>query len=199
MSIKIKPIFLIFLGLAFFSLQFVHAQVVEKEYTKIEEALKDPDKVIRLNLENQKNHDYFKDLSKFKNLQYLSLRNTNLDTVPEEILTLKNLRTLDIGNNGFSLLPKKFSSLKNLQELYLDKDKNLKLFEDIEILSRLRNLKILNLDNNEKLYLNDNNLKTLPTELKWLKNLKYLDVHHNPITVPLGIIKVNHGGLKINF
>ena len=145
-----KPNFLLYLALftlVSFPIKFVNAQVLEKEYTKIEEALKEPDKVIRLNLENQKNHDYFKDLGKFKNLEYLNLRNTDLDVVPEEILTLKHLKILDIGHNDFSLLPKNFSSLRNLQELYLDEDKNLNLYEDFEILSKLKHLKILHLEN----------------------------------------------------
>jgi Leucine-rich repeat (LRR) protein len=205
---------LVHVCLCFFTIKIVKAQVREKVYTNIEEALKEPSKVHRLNLANQKNHDYFKYLSKFKNLEYLNLRNTDLDVVPEEILTLKHLKTLDIGHNNFSLLPKNFSSLKHLQELYLDEDKNLNLFEGFEILSQLKHLRILHLENDgikelpenigklnqiEKLYLSENDLRTIPMEIKGMKNLNYLDVHHNPILPPLNIIKTYKGGLKINF
>ena len=205
---------LVFFSLVSFNIKSGHAQVTEKEYTNIEEALKEPDKVIRLNLENQKNHDYFKVLPKFKNLEYLNLRNTDLDVVPEEILILKHLRTLDMGHNNFILLPKNFSSLKNLQELYLDEDKNFNLFEGFEILSQLKHLKVLHLENDgikelpgnigklshlKKLYLSENDLKTLPIEIKGLKNLNYLDVYHNPIIAPLNIIKTYQGGFKIRF
>lgn len=211
---KYSMLCFLFISIASFPIEFVQAQVVDKEYVNIEEALKEPDKVVRLNLENQKNHDYFKTLAKFKNLQYLNLRNTDLNFIPAEVLTLKNLRVLDIGHNNFSLLPKNFSSLNNLQELYLDEDKNLNLFEDFEILSKLKSLRILHLENDgikelpknigklshlEKLYLNDNELETLPVELKNLKNLNYLDVYHNPIAAPLNFIKTYRGGLNIRF
>ena len=74
----------LFVILNFFTIEFVKAQVNEKEYTSIEDALKEPNKVHRLNLSNQKNHDYFKDLSKFKNLEYLNLRNTEIKA-PEDL------------------------------------------------------------------------------------------------------------------
>lgn len=189
-----------------------NAQVTEKEYTKLEEALKDPEKVFRLNLQNQQ-LDELKEISKFKNLQYLNLRNTHLSSVPQEIISLQNLKVLDIGDNEIALLPKNFDALKNLTELYLDKEKNLQLEEDLEILSRMKNLKILHLENNgistlpkniiklqkiEALYLGDNKLQAIPVEIKELKKLKFLDVHHNPI-IPTDVIKRNYGGLKINF
>jgi hypothetical protein len=147
-------------------------------------------------------------------LEYLNLRNTELDVIPEEILKLKHLKTLDIGHNNFSLLPKNFSYLKQLQELYLDEDKNLNLSEGFEILSKLKHLRVLHLENDgikelprnilklsqiEKLYLNENELKTIPMEIQDMKNLNYLDVQHNPILPPLNIIKTYKGGIKINF
>jgi Leucine-rich repeat (LRR) protein len=192
--------------------QKAKAQAVVKEYTTLEEALKEPEKVFRLNLQNQSLH-HLEEFAKFKNLQYLNLRNTHLSSVPQEIITLQNLKVLDLGDNEISLLPKNFDALKNLTELYLDKEKNLKLEEDLEILSRMKNLKILHLENNgistlpknisklqkiEALYLGDNQLQTIPVEIKELKKLKFLDVHHNPI-IPTDVIKRNYGGLKINF
>jgi Leucine-rich repeat (LRR) protein len=190
------------------------AQAVEKEYTTLEDALIDPDKVVRLNLENQSNTLFLKQLFKFKNLEYLNLRNTKIKTLPQEINTLNKLKVLDLGDNYISVLPKKFSELRNLTELYLDHEKDIKLAEDFEILSKMQSLRILHLENNnitklpknfnklnqiEKLYLNDNKLKNVPYELKELKNLKFLDIHHNPIIIPVDVIKKTYGGLKINF
>jgi Leucine-rich repeat (LRR) protein len=63
------------------------AQVIDKEYTSLEEALKNPDQVTRLNLSDQNIEQSFKDLAKFKNLKYLSLRHTNLKDIPFEITT----------------------------------------------------------------------------------------------------------------
>ncbi len=161
-----------------------NAQVLQKEYTRLEDALKEPEKVTRLNLQNQ-DILRFEEITKFKNLQYLNLRNTHLSSVPQEITMLQNLKVLDIGDNEIALLPKNFDALKNLTELYLDKEKNLQLEEDLEILSRMENLKILHLENN--------GIDVLPKNIS-----KLLDVHHNPI-IPTDVIKKNYGGLKINF
>lgn len=206
----------IFIGTIAFCLNAISlsAQTLKKEYTNLNEALKNPDKVVRLNLENQSNTAFFKELYRFKNLEYLNLRNTEISFLPEEINTLKKLKVLDLGDNDLSVLPKSFSELRDLTELYLDHEKNLKLAEDFEILSRMRSLRILHLENNnitllpnnlyklnqlERLYLNDNQLKDIPFEFKELKKLKFLDVHHNPIIIPVDVIKRNYGGLKINF
>ncbi len=205
---------LVFLTTLVFNTNLTIAQSKLKEYTNLNEALKNPDKVVKLNLENQSNTEFFKQISKFKNLEYLNLRNTEITTLPQDISTLQNLKTLDIGHNNISVLPKSFADLKKLTELYLDEEKNLALEEDIEILSQLKSLRILHLENNnistlpknliklnqlEKLYLNENQLNLIPVELKELKNLKYLDIHHNPIVIPVDVIKKTHGGLKINF
>ena len=72
-----KIAFTTLFSLNFLFLQFVCAQIVEKEYTRLEEALKEPNKVIRLNLENQNINDSLKEIAKFKNLKYLNLRNTH--------------------------------------------------------------------------------------------------------------------------
>ena len=134
--------------------------------------------------------------------------------MPVEINTLKNLKVLDLGENSISVLPKNFTDLNNLTELYLDHEKNIELAEDFEVLSKLRNLRILHLEGNnisalpgnfnkldqiEQLYLNDNQLNSIPFKIKGLKNLKYLDMHNNPIVIPIDLLKRQYGGLKINF
>lgn len=212
---KIYLMFTLLCTLTFcFDTKYSYAQTLDKEYTRLEDALKEPDKVIKLNLENQANTDVLKQIYKFKNLEYLNLRHTGINALPDNINALKNLKVLDLGDNNLTILPKSFSDLKNLTELYLDHEKDLKLGEDFEILSRLQSLRILHLENNnitklpknlnklnqiEQLYLNDNRLKEIPFEIKGLKNLKFLDIHHNPIIVPVDVIKRNYGGIKINF
>ncbi len=206
-------IFIFMLTLCLHSKNLV-AQVSEKEYTTLEDALKEPDKVIRLNLKNQSNTKFLKQLSKFKNLEYLNIRNNKISALPKEINMLSKLKILDLGDNNISVLPRNFSELKNLTELYLDHEKDLELKEDIEILSQIQSLRILHLENNhitilpnnlnkltqiERLYLNDNQLGDIPIELRNLKNLKFLDIHHNPLIIPVDVIKKTYGGLKINF
>jgi Leucine-rich repeat (LRR) protein len=189
-------------------------QLLEGEYVSIDEALKEPEKVIRLNLNNQLLAEFPKGLSKFKNLEYLSLRNDHLTSLSPEIGSLKKLKVLDLGGNDFSVLPKGFTKLQNLEELYLDNDKNLDIQQDIEILSKLPKLKILYLDNDgieklppnikklshlETLSLRNNLLRVVPPQVKGLKNLKYLDLNNNHLPTNLHLNKPADYGLKIRF
>lgn len=70
--------------------QSIDGQLFNSEYTSIEEALKNPEKVIRLNLSNQSLSELPKGLSKFKNLEYLSFRNDHLKSISPEISSLKS-------------------------------------------------------------------------------------------------------------
>ena len=117
------------------------------EYNNLEEALKNPNKVYRLNLGNQKNLPKKFDLSVFKNLEtiYLNreknlnltnaivilgklpglknlhLESDNLKSLPAEILVLKKLEYLNLNNNQLNEIPK----LDNLDHLkFLDMRKN---------------------------------------------------------------------------
>ncbi|MCE2962365.1 MAG: leucine-rich repeat domain-containing protein [Chitinophagales bacterium] len=168
---------------------------VYKEYNNLEDALKNPEKVYRLNLSNQKIKFPSDSIwSKFSNLEYLSLKNDHLQEIPSGIGNLRKLKTLDLGGNDFKYLPSSFSKLSNLSEIYLNDDKNLDINQSFSVLKDLPQLKILHLENDllkklpksilfldkiEYLYLNNNELKEFPSELIQLKNLKYLDLHDN--------------------
>jgi Leucine-rich repeat (LRR) protein len=51
----------------------------------------------------------------------------------------------------------------------------------------------------EVLYLNNNNFKQLPVDLKELKNLKYLDIHDNKSKFDIQELQRQGFGFKINF
>lgn len=187
----------------------------EKAYKSLEEALKSPDKVYRLDLSNQQ----FKTLpdstwSKFKNLEYLSLKNDHLSEIPRGIGNLKNLRVLDLSGNDFKVLPQSFSKLLNLSEIYLNDEKEMNYTKTFSIIKDLPNLRILHLENDslkeipaslfymqqiESLYLNNNLFNTFPKELKDLKNLKYLDLHDNKFKFQNYERKNLGEGIKIRF
>lgn len=94
-----------------------------KEFTSLSEALKNPEKVIRLNLSNQEMSVTNNDWSKFINLEYLSLKNDHLKEIPIGITKLVSLKTIDLSGNDFVKLPDEFSNLINLEELYLNDEK----------------------------------------------------------------------------
>ncbi len=184
-----------------------------KSYTRLEDALKDPDKVFRLDLSNQMFKSFPFEIMKFKNLQYLSLRNDHFLSIPKEISELKNLKTLDLSGNDFSVLPKEFTQLKSLEELYLNQDKNLNLNMDFYVLGQLPKLRILHLEGDglkklpksilrlthlEQLYLNDNDFRKVPPILKNIKSLQYIDLKGNKFP-PLTPKNSNEFGVRIDF
>jgi Leucine-rich repeat (LRR) protein len=191
------------------------SSIVNKEYRSIEEALKNPDQVYRLDLSNQNIFVPNDVWSKFINLEYLSLKNDHLKELPSEIGTLKKLKVLDLSGNDFIVLPKSFSELYNLEELFLNEEKRFNLDENIEVLSLLPHLRILHLENDqlnklskkiyrlnhlESLYLNNNKFKEFPTELKEMPNLKYLDFHDNKLSpLELQNFQSQNFGIKIRF
>ncbi len=185
-----------------------------KEYTSVIEALKNPSKVYRLDLSNQKVDITDSVWKKFSNLEYLSFKNDHLKQLPIGIGSLKKLKVLDLSGNDFTMLPPTFVNLNNLEELYLNNEKNFKLDKNILLLSKLINLKSLHLENDnlyklpksiyklkkiESLYINDNHFKEIPVEIKGLKVLKYVDLHHNDFKSSInGLQKIPYG-IKINF
>lgn len=127
----------------------VNAQVLDSlelsqayEYTSLEEALVEPEKVIVLTLKRDKLSEIPLEIYQFTNLQVLNLSKNKITEIPEEIKQLKllqelylfnnqvkvvspslgeleNLRVLDLSKNPLSELPKEISTLKNLERLIL--------------------------------------------------------------------------------
>lgn len=187
---------------------------LNKEFFSLDEALKNPENVYRINLSNQNLQISDTIWSKFTNLQYLSLKNDHLKQIPAGIGYLKNLKVLDLSGNDFKVLPSTFINLTKLQELFLNDDKYFKFKKNIPILSTLPNLKSLHIENDglkslpkdiyrlshlESLYLNNNQFKQLPIELEGLKNLQYLDFHDNKFRLSPQDIQNQNFGYKIKF
>jgi Leucine-rich repeat (LRR) protein len=185
---------------------------LNKEFINLEEALKNPENVYRLNLSEQEIEIADTIWSKFTNLQYLSLKNDHLKQIPDGLGNLKTLKVLDLSGNDFKVLPPSFSNLINLEELFINDDKYFRLDKNIPILSKLPNLKTLHLENDglkslpkntsnlihiESLYLNNNEFKELPKELNGLDSLKYIDFHDNKFNLPPQEIKNKNFGIKI--
>lgn len=191
------------------------SSVVTREYSSLEEALKEPEKVYRLNLSNRN----FKMPSdsiwlKFKNLEYLSFKNDHLTSLPAGLGNLKKLKVLDLSGNDFKVLPQSFSRLENLTELYLNDENKMDINKSLLVIKDLPNLRILHLENDnlksipkdllyfnnlETLFLNNNKLKRTPIELSGLKNLKYIDLHDNKFRLSNQDLQSQAPGFKIRF
>ncbi len=192
----------------------VDSLTAKKEYSNFEEALKEPEKVFRLNLSNQNfNMPADSVWALFRNLEYLNLRNDHLKNIPDGLGNLKKLQVLDLSGNDFRVLPQSFSKLENLTELYLNEEANMDLNQSLIVIKDLPNLRTLHLENDnlksvpkslsgfanlEKLYLNNNRFHKVPSEVQGLKHLNFIDLHDNKYRLDNQHLK-NQVGIKVRF
>ena len=136
-----------------------------REFYSIESAMKEPDKVYRLQLTKKK-----------------------LKEVPPEIRQLKNLNALDLGRNKLKELPEWLGELQYMQEFRAGQNK---LQEMPPVVCQWTHLKRLDLHQNEitgllpcmgelkeviSLDLWSNDLGEFPEELKGMDGLRFMDL-----------------------
>ncbi len=161
-------------------------------FTSLEEALKEPEKVLyELKLDSKNLNEISPQIGLLINLKKLSLQNNNLTKLPSEIGELRSLESLSLLNNQIETLPPEIGNLSNLRYLVLNQNKIMYLPKEIGKLSNLYQILIIN----NKLYelpqeigklkllqsmdLSMNNINRLPQEIGNLENLKHLDLHSN--------------------
>jgi len=170
MSKKTIIIYLLFI----FCVQFSRAQLLDSvelamapEYSDLQEALKNPDAVIRLSLRKQKLKAFPKEILQLRKLQYLDLSKNNIKELPDSITVLQDLQYLIVSRTGLEVLPKNFGGLKNLRHLNLNQNELSVLpysFGDLE------NLEVADLWSN--------NLEYFPDSMNRLKNLREMDLRN---------------------
>lgn len=134
-------------------------------YRSLDEAMKNPERVFRLNLSRKKLDSFPDQILQFKNLIELDISRNRIESLPPGIGQLVHLKRLRIGSNNLVHLPSEIGNLKEL--ILLEASRN--QLEDLpETIGGLENLEILELWDNE---LND-----LPDEISELKNLKKLEL-----------------------
>lgn len=137
------------------------------EFTDLDSARRDPDKVVKLILRKKKLKDFPMQILKFKNLQYLDLSKNFLKELPDSITKLKNLQYLIVSKNSLESLPNTIGGLKNLKYINVNQNEIGRLpysFGDLE------NLEIADLWSN--------NLEYFPETLKKLTKLKSMDLRN---------------------
>lgn len=155
----------------------------EKLYHTMEEALKQPEDVIRLRLENVK--DVPKDLVKLKNLQWLDMSGGKLKELPKSMAKLEMLQVLHLYGNPMINFPKVVIKMKPLKVLNMNSCRLISIPEGISGMKKL-----------EELYLAKNNLKGLPKDFGKLPVLKKLKINHNRFVTILPVEALGIKGLK---
>jgi len=134
-------------------------------YTSLSEAMKNPDKVIKLELRKKHYKEFPKEIFQFKNLQYLDLSKNGITEIPAEIGELKSLQILILSKNDIETLPKEIGELKMLQYLNVNQNEISSLPPQIGSLVNLKNMDLWS-----------NNVDKFPSEIKNLKKLLVLDL-----------------------
>lgn len=136
-------------------------------YTNLQEALKDPDHVVKLVLRKQHLKSFPKDILKLKKLQYLDLSKNSISELPDSISVLTDLQYLICSKTGLKLLPKEIGKLEHL--VYLNLNQN-----DLQLLPP----QIGNLEKLEILDLWSNSFDEYPSTLSGLKSLRVIDLRN---------------------
>ncbi|MCS6809266.1 MAG: leucine-rich repeat domain-containing protein [Bacteroidota bacterium] len=89
----------------------------EKEYTSLDEALKNPQKVYKLDLSHSGLVEFPLEILKLPNLQRLNLSHNGLESIPPSIAQLTKLQHLNLSTNGLKKLPAEIAGLKHLKSL----------------------------------------------------------------------------------
>jgi len=109
------------------------------------------------------------ELGSLTNLRILNLSGNSFSVVPESLIRLQKLETLLLGRTEITKVPGFLSELKNLKTLALDETKISFTEEDVEILSRIPHLEILDITLCKK-------VTTLPKNISKLSHLKELQM-----------------------
>ena len=115
---------------------------LEPVFDNLQEALKEPEKVIRLHLVKQKLSEFPREIYQFKNLQELDLSKNHIKELPDSIGELQKLQVLNLSKNNLELLPAAIGKLKDLRKLVVNQSSLTALPAAI---GDLENLRVLDL------------------------------------------------------
>jgi Leucine-rich repeat (LRR) protein len=171
----IKKTRIFFCALAALLLCTIHSRaqnILEPEELKnvrtffsLEEALAQPDSVLKLNLKGKKLKEIPPEVFSLHNLQVLILSRNHIKELPPAIEKLKSLQELDLSNNDLTQLPPQIGELIHLVKLSLNRNEITSLPPET---GNLLNLEVLEMWNNE--------LDTVPDELRNLRVLRVLEL-----------------------
>jgi len=193
------------LGLFFLFLLLITRSTAQQQdtlYSDINDALKNPEKVVYLSLDCDENDDslFYDNISKFKNLEVFSISNSKRKDLSVKISALKNLqrlyitsctninfqklfnqltglsslKTLSINDCELKECPREIQKLKSLQSLIITDNDEF----DTELLVKL----VSKLPKLQKLALPINQITDLPENIATLKQIEVLDLSNNWLT-----------------
>jgi signal transduction histidine kinase len=139
-------------------------------FYSLEEALRDPEAVRKLNLSDQGLTEFPRAVFDLPNLQMLMLNDNRLSALPADLGRLSKLSEIELNRNAFVEFPRELLDLVTLNELELSGNRITELPADITRLISLTELEV-----------RENDLASLPPELGRLAYLEDLEVDYNRI------------------
>ncbi len=128
-------------------------------------------KIIKLVFNYEKLKKLPENIGSFKDVNEITIKNTQLKCLPNSISELSSIRNLDLRSNKINSIINKIGDLRHLNLLDLSDNQLKELPNSIGELESLK-----------ELYLNENYIFELPNSLGNLRNLTHLDLSFNEIT-----------------
>ncbi|WP_214229575.1 leucine-rich repeat domain-containing protein [Pedobacter sp. B4-66] len=141
------------------------------EYHNIQLAVKNPDKVVAFDIDDQAQTSLPKSFAKLKNVLSINIGGNQFKAFPVVISELQQLQELSMSSNGMEAVGPEIGNLKDLRILIINFNKLKEL--PIEIGS-LKKLLYLELGNNQ--------LKALPSTIVNLQQLQELHIERNKLS-----------------
>jgi Leucine-rich repeat (LRR) protein len=199
---------LIFLVLAYVALYFLNSEITDtinaqilalfkpktestvtenelveaKVYTSLEDANKEADKVVKLDLSGQNLAAIPQEVFQMKRLQFLDLSKNKITEIPDGIQSLSQLQELHLYDNQLNKVSSKIDELAFLQKLNLAKNQLTTL---PDVMSNLGKLANLDLSENAGL-----DFKKVLNDLGYSRSLKKLTLKSNSSAVQGEISKL---------
>lgn len=141
-------------------------------YRSLEKAMKEPDKVYRLDLSKTKLKEV-PDLRMFKNLNALDLSQNKLKTIPAWLGEMKLIQELRISKNKIETFPEAICKLTHLKRLDVSRNAITGLPKCMGGLKELVSLDAW-----------DNDLADFPAQLSGMESLRFLDLRNIMFELP---------------
>jgi Leucine-rich repeat (LRR) protein len=140
-------------------------------FTNLDQALLNPDAVLRLDLSKQKLSSIPDDVFRLHNLQELILNKCRINELPNRFSGLPHLQRLECEHNEIDSIPPSIFTLKHLKTLNLADNIIESIPDEVD-----------RLDSLETLALWDNPIGYYPERLTEMQHLKVLDVLNNAMS-----------------
>lgn len=114
----------------------------EPWYYSLDEAMRNPESVYKLSLQDEKLSNFPGVIPSMKNLQILNLSENKIKSIPESISSLVRLEILILNDNQIRTLPESMRDMLYLRELYVSKNKLTQIPAWMGGLGKLRQLDI---------------------------------------------------------